>query len=821
MIYPESFESKLGFDIVRSQILDLCESNLGRNEVETLSFSFNFRFVEGRLKETDEMKGLIESGIERPDIAYYNLESWLKEISVPGNHTSSLNFLHLKKTLEYFKIVRDFYCKVKDSESDEFIFPFLAVVFKPLTAFPVLVGAIDRCVDKRGEVRDTASDELFEIRKQLSSIQGQIARTMNRVMSRVMAEGLVDKDTAPSMRDGRMVIPVQAGKKRLLSGIIHDESSSGKTVFIEPAEVVEVSNRLRELQLAEKREIMKVLVALSDEVRPYIDDILNCNYLLGKLDFITAKAKYAIMVGGEMPSLEKRAEIDWFGAVHPVLLQSLRNHGKQIVPLNIHLDRTNRFLIVSGPNAGGKSVVLKTVGIVQYMLQCGILPTLHSNSHVGLFKNIFIDIGDEQSIENDLSTYSSHLLNMKFFITHANRDTLILADEMGSGTEPRIGGALAQSILADLSKKKCFGIVTTHYFNLKNFAETEPGFVNGSMIYDRQLFKPTFQLSIGSPGSSYALEIAAKIGLPKEVIESAKDLVGTEYVETEKYLAEISRDKKYWQNKRQNIKLKESRLDDLIEQYETAAMKLKEQRKSILDSAKVEANEILSTVNARIENTISEIKKVSAEKEKTKQIRKDFVQFREKLGEEKEDALLKNITPKRLKTPKKKSSRVVSSENVLKKEMTVGDYVKMNGVSSIGQIISISGKEAEVAFGAMRTKVKLSSLQPAAKPNAPSGSSYNLLSPQTMDQSRRRQLDFKGEIDVRGERGDDTLDMVTHFIDDAVQFGASRVRILHGTGQGILRNLIRNQLASNPNVTSYADEDVRYGGAGITVVNLK
>lgn len=819
MIYPENFESKLGFDIIRAQLLDLCESNIGRQLTTEMAFSFNFRYIEARLKETDELKRLIESHTERPDVTFFNLEQWLREISLPGSYTSALNLLNLKKTLEAFKTIRDFYCKKKDGE-DAFMFPYLGQVFINLVDFPDLIADIDFAIDKRGEVKDSASNELYEVRKLLTATQSQAARTMSRVLARAAAEGIVDKDTAPSMRDGRMVIPVVAPKKRALSGIIHDESSSGKTVFIEPAEVVEVSNRLRELQLAEQREIVKVLVFLADMIRPYIDEILNCNALLGRLDFITAKAKYAISIGATLPSLVNRTELDWFGAVHPVLLETLRQHNKPIVPLSINLNRKERFLIVSGPNAGGKSVVLKTVGVVQYMMQCGLLPSLYSNSHMGIFKNIFIDIGDEQSLENDLSTYSSHLLNMKYFLNFSNKDTLILADEMGSGTEPRIGGALAQSILAELSKKHCFGIVTTHYFNLKNFAETEPGFVNGSMIYDRQQFKPTFQLSIGSPGSSYAVEIASRIGLPKNVIEEAKQLVGTEYVETEKYLAEISRDKKYWQNKRQNIKLKESKLDSLIEKYEQAASELKDQRKKILNTAKIEAEEMLSSANAKIENTIREIKSVAAEKEKTKEIRKEFSQFKENIGKESNNSLPKSIAPPR--TAKRKKKNIASPVGSLPgKELSVGDYVKMEEVSSVGKILEISGKEAEVAFGSMRTKVKLSKLQAAPKPSSTVASSYNLLSPASIEQSRRRQLDFKGELDVRGMRGEESLEEVTHFIDDAVQFGASRVRILHGTGQGILRSIIRNLLAANPNVLSFSDEDVRYGGAGITVVNIK
>lgn len=822
MIYPSNFESKLGFDSVRSRIAELCESNLGRQRAASFTFSSNLHYLDQELGQTDEMKSLLDRALERPDVPFYNLEGWLMQLSVEGSHTSASNFLNLKKTLESFKAVRDFYCRFKEPESRIYFYPYLSNVFKNLQDFPFLISEIDLKIDKKGGVRDNASSDLYEIRKQLSSIQGQISRTMARVMAAAQKEGLVEKDTSPAMRDGRMVLPVAAAKKRLVSGIIHDESASGKTVFIEPAEVVEVSNRLRELQLSEQREIIRILTELADVTRPHIEDILRCNEILGVLDFITAKARYALTVGGHRPVLEKRPEIDWYGAVHPVLFESLASQNRKVVPLNLRLDRKNRFLIISGPNAGGKSVTLKTVGIVQYMMQCGVLPTLHDNSHMGIFRNIFIDIGDEQSIENDLSTYSSHLLNMKFFLSHANRDTLVLADEMGSGTEPQIGGALAESILKELSRERCFGIVTTHYFNLKNFAETEEGFVNGSMLYDRQQFKPTFQLEIGSPGSSYAIEIAQKIGLPKGVIDNAKEIAGSEYIDTERYLAEINRDKKYWKSKRQNIKLKESKLESIVEEYEKAAEELKAQRKKILQLAREEANEILSSANARIENTISEIKAASAEREKTKEIRKELQDFRAKLSEEQDDAPLTQIKTPRLKKPRRKPA-VQAEENVpvLKRNLEVGDYVKMAGANTVGRIMSISGKDAEVAFGNLRTMTKLNKLVAAAKPAEKLQSGYELLSPKTSEESRKRQLDFNGELDVRGMRGEEALDMVTHFIDDAVQFYAGRVRILHGTGHGILRQLIRESLSRNPHVVDFKDEDVRFGGAGITIVNLR
>ena len=522
--------------------------------------------------------------------------------------------------------------------------------------------------------------------------------------------------------------------------------------------------------------------------------------------------------------IEKNPELDWFHAVHPGLLITLKSQGRETVAMNLNLDEKKRILVISGPNAGGKSVSLKTVGTVQYMMQCGMLPTLYSNSHMGVFANIFIDIGDEQSMENDLSTYSSHLANMKFFLQNANRKTLILADEMGSGTEPQIGAALAQSILHSLGKSGCFGIITTHYQNLKVFAENEEGFVNGAMLYDRQHLRPTFQLSIGEPGSSFALEIAGKIGLNTSVIEEAKELVGSEYVNSEKFLLDIQRDKRYWKNKRLEIKVKENRLNKLLELYEEKADDLKQQRSIILKEARQEAKEILKGANTQIERSIHEIRKSQAEKETAKLIRKELEDYKKALEEEK----IQEDVPDALKPLKHKSRNKKNQENIKKarspKEeriISAGDYVKIDNGGVTGKVISIEGKKAVVAFGNLRTNIELSKLKLSAAPQKSIKDNIVIFSnTDSLGESRTRQLNFKTDIDVRGFRADEAIQAITYFLDDAIQFNAPKVRILHGTGHGILRSLIREQLKSNSSIRDFHDEDVRFGGAGITVVEF-
>ncbi|MDE7160595.1 MAG: Smr/MutS family protein [Muribaculaceae bacterium] len=820
MIYPTEFESKLGFDTVRSLVADKCVSRMGREEVAAMAFSSDFDEIGARLRQTAEMASLLRSRVDIPGTTLYDVGPYLAEIRAEGSYMTADRLHKLAKMLDTMRSVHDFFTRT-DSESGRPSWPALASVFSALQTFPVISAEIDRCVSRHGEVKDTASEALYDIRRQIASMGGSMQRVLRRVLDRAASEGIIERDAAPSLRDGRMVIPVPAAMKRRLNGIVHDESATGKTVFIEPAEVVEAGNRLRELEMEEHREIVRILMGVAAVIRPHTDAVAGAVRLLGVLDFIRAKGEFAVETDAQMPVLERKPEIDWYHALHPVLMLTLRKQGRETVPLNLRLDSATRFLIISGPNAGGKSVCLKTVGIVQYMTQCGLLPTLYSNSHIGVFDNILVDIGDEQSIENDLSTYSSHLRNMKYFMAHSGPATLVLADEMGSGTEPQIGGALAQAILMRLARSGCMGIVTTHYQNLKTFAEDTDGFVNGAMLYDRQHLRPTFQLSVGSPGSSFALEIARNIGLPAEVVENAKEIVGTDYVNADKYLLDIQRDRRYWANKRQNIKEKENRIDDILSKYEGTAESLRTQRAAIIADARREAREIMKTANARLEGTIREIRESQAEKERTRAVRRELDEYRASL--EKDEA--SDNIPDALKPLKHKSRRqkekTPEKKVSVKKEIAPGDYVRMSDGGVVGQVLSVSGKKAEVAFGALRTFVELSRLKEAKKPVESALTAGHSVSASTWAASREHQLNFKQEIDVRGMRADEALQAVTYFIDDAIQFNASKVRILHGTGHGILKTLIRQMLKANGAVASAVDEDVRFGGAGITVVEFK
>lgn len=822
MIYPMDFESKIGFDSIRRMVSEKCQTRLGKDEVSQMAFSSDFVVVSTRLSLVKEMMKILSDNLPFPTGGVHDIIPYLTEIRAIGSYMSAERLYKLSSTLIAMAEVEDFFRIQTDEETGASNFPALSKEFSEIANFPAIVVEIGKAINKYGEVKDTASPELYEIRQSIRSATGSMQHAMKRVMDNAIAKGIVERDASPSIRDGRMVIPIVAANKYALNGIIHDESATGKTVFIEPAEVVEAGNRMRQLEMDERREIVAVLVRLADSVRPFIEDIILSCHKLGKIDFIRAKALFGNEIDAQMPHLSHKKELEWFHAVHPGLLISLRQQGREVVPLRIDLNKERRILIISGPNAGGKSVCLKTVAVVQYMMQCGLMPSLYYNSHMGLFKSIFIDIGDEQSFENDLSTYSSHLKNMKYFLQNADESTIILADEMGSGTEPQIGGAMAQAILKTLGERGCLGVVTTHYQNLKSFAESEPGFINGAMLYDRQHLQPTFELSIGTPGSSFALDIAQKIGLPRNVIEDAKVIVGSDYVNLDKYISEITRDRRYWANKRQNIREKEAKLDTLLSKYEETAGDLKARRKAIINDALCEAKEIVAGANAQIERTIREIKNAQAEKEKTKEIRKELGGYVKSLEDGTLAAANDQVEIKTLKhkSRKSKANSIKPSEEKIEKAISVGEYVKMDGGAVTGEVLSISGKKAEVAFGALRTIVNLDKLKRVSKPKVSALSQSQTVSVSTSSESRSRQLNFKNEIDVRGMRADEALQAVTYFLDDAIQFSASRVRILHGTGHGILKTLIRQQLKANTAVEHFEDEDIRFGGAGITVVDL-
>ncbi len=815
MIYPGNFESKIGFDSIRKEVERRCISSLGSSYCAKMRMSANRADVELKLNQTNEFLTILQSKKDFPVSYFFDMRVHLKGLTAPGSFITTENLFDLRRSLSTVAQIVNFFA-VSDGEASPY--PCLSALAHEMMPFRELATEIDRIIDKFGNIKDSASAQLRELRQQIASATSSINGIMRRIIANGKKDGFFDNDTAPSVRDGRLVLPVAPMHKRKVRGIVHDESASGKTIFIEPEEIVEANNRIRETEAEIRREIVRILTEITNMIRPHIDE-LNATYsTLGLFDFIRAKAIFAADIDGQMPHIENHPTIEWYHAVHPVLLLSLREQGKDVVPLNIELNRKQRILVISGPNAGGKSVCLKTVGAVQYMMQCGMLPPVYSNSHMGLFSNIFIDIGDQQSIEDDLSTYSSHLQNMKTFLSRGNAQTLVLIDEFGSGTEPQIGGAIAQAILEQLNGHRLMGVITTHYQNLKHLAEDTPGLVNGAMLYDRQQMKPLFQLSIGYPGSSFAIEIARKIGLPSDVINKASEIVGSDYINMDKYLLDIVRDRRYWENKRQEVHAKEKKLDAAINDYNTQIDTLSREHKSIINEAKKEAKEILKQSNRAIERTIKEIKEVQADKERTKEARSKLDEFNAQLGERNNPSriLQQSIKPKHtVKPPRKPQPSTLPTDSPI----AVGDNVVMENSSTVGNVLSLDGKWATVAFGAIKTKVDVKRLKRTMR-KAERPKDVTFISKSTTDEMRARQLNFKQEIDVRGMRADEALQAVTYFIDDAIQFSSKRVRILHGTGTGALREAIRQYLNTVNGVTRYHDEHVQLGGAGITVVEL-
>ena len=869
MIYPNNFEHKLGFDEIRRLLKERCLSTLGKEKVDEIAFSTDADVINEWLAQVREFRRLQEEKDDFPMQYFFDVRQAIMRIRLENTHLEEDEVWDLRRSLETItnivKYLNDAGEIIGDPVADmalaEYKYPALQRLTEGVMTFPAMIRRIDSILDKFGRIKDSASMTLASIRHELEKTQGSISRTLYTILHAAQKDGLVDKDAAPTMRDGRLVLPVAPSVKRRISGIVHDESATGKTVFIEPAEVVEANNKVRQLEAEERREVIRILTVFTDEVRPHVSDILNAYQLLAQIDLIHAKAEWARLTKAFEPIVNNLPYIDWIHAVHPLLQLSLEKKGEKVVPLDIRLqgDRETgrqgdknigRLLIISGPNAGGKSVCLKTVGLLQYMLQCGLPIPIGDRSMTGIFHHILIDIGDEQSIENDLSTYSSHLMNMKQMMRQANDKTLLLIDEFGSGTEPTIGGAIAEAMLKQFWKKQAFGVITTHYQNLKHFAEDHEGVVNGAMLYDRHEMQALFQLAIGQPGSSFAIEIARKTGIPEEVIKDASDIVGSDYIQSDKYLQDIVRDKRYWEGKRQTIHQHEKSLEHKINRYEDELNEIDRQRKEILRKAKEEAEELLRESNKKIENAIREIKEAQAEKERTRQIREELDSFKEQVADidtrDNDEAIarkIRQIQERKERREKRKAEKNASAGSAPKdtaatatkkstdnQPIATGDTVRIKGLSSVGEVESTDGKMATVIFGGMKTKMRVERLEHAEKPkpqttkaeerNNNIAGSYATVSRDTRDVIDNRKLNFRQDLDVRGMRGDEAINAVTYFIDDAILVGMPRVRILHGTGTGVLRQLIRQYLATIPNVKSYRDEHVQFGGAGITVVDL-
>ena len=735
MIYPQNFELKIGFDQIRTLLKAKCLSTLGEEKVDGMDFSTDYEEINCRLEEVVEFIRIIqEEDDEFPCQYFFDVRSSLKRIRVEGLYMNEQELFDLRRSLETIRdIVRFLQKEDEEDEEASSPYPALHALAADILTFPQLIARIDNILDKFGKIKDNASTELLRIRRELSATTGSISRSLNNILRSAQAEGYVDKDVTPTVRDGRLVIPVAPGMKRKIRGIVHDESATGKTVFIEPAEVVEANNRIRELEGEERREIIRILTEFSATIRPQVPAILQSYEFLAVIDFIRAKSLLSIDIKAVKPAFEDRQIIDWIEAVHPLLQKSLAKHNKKVVPLDIELNRQQRILLISGPNAGGKSVCLKTVGLLQYMLQCGMPIPLNERSHAGIFESIFIDIGDEQSIEDDLSTYSSHLTNMKNMMKNCNDRSLILIDEFGGGTEPQIGGV---------------------------------------------------------------------------------------------------RDKRYWETKRQNIRKKEKQMEDTIARYQQEIDELERKRKEILQKAKEDAEHLLQESNAKIENTIRTIKEAQAEKERTRTARQELADFKQEVETIDTAAIEEQIARKmeqlrekqkrKEERKKKKAEKAVQPAQPKVKPIQTGDYVRIKGQTSVGQILELSERNAVVMFGLMKTNVKPERLERTDPPKTSNVmAKATFVSSETQDQMYQKKLNFKQDIDVRGMRGDEAVQAVTYFIDDAIQVGVSRVRILHGTGTGILRTLIRQYLATVPGVAHFQDEHVQFGGAGITVVDLK
>ena len=859
MIYPDNFEQKIGFNEIRTMLRERCLSTLGKEQVEKMAFSDHAETVNEWLMQVREFRQLILEVEDFPLQYFYDVRENIVRIRIENTHLEENELFDLRRSLSTIEsIVKilnhsdedDSHAEGNDGwrREKKYTYPALHRLAKDVITFPQIIQRIDQILDKYGKIRDNATPELLQIRRELAKTEGSISRTLYSILRSAQSEGVVEKDVTPTLRDGRLVIPVIPTLKKKIKGIVHDESATGKTVFIEPTEVVEANNRVRELEGEERKEIIRILTNFTNKVRPYAREVMDSYRFLAKIDLIQAKAKMAEIFKAIEPEVEDHPHIDWIRAIHPLLQISLEKKGEKVVPLDIILTQEKRILIISGPNAGGKSVCLKTVGLLQYMLQCGLSIPVSERSKTGVFQNIMIDIGDEQSLENDLSTYSSHLLNMKNMMKAANNSTIILIDEFGTGTEPGIGGAIAEAVLDKFCKQQAYGVITTHYQNLKHFADSHEGVANGAMLYDRHEMKALFQLAIGRPGSSFAIEIARKIGLPEEVIKEASDIVGSEYIQSDKYLQDIVRDKRYWENKRQSIHQREKDMEKTISKYESDIEEIEKSRKQILAKAKQQAEELLKESNKKIENAIREIRENQAEKEETKRIRQELDAFKQEMQEidtkDNDDKIARKIAQiqqRKERHAKRKAEKAQNQEKAAaalrnaqnksqaesNKELKEGDTVRIKGLTTVGKIESISGDMATAVFGGMKTKMRLSRLEHATastEKDKTEERKENLASYGISKETRKtidaHKSNFHQDLDVRGMRGDEALNAVQHFIDDAILVGMPRVRILHGKGNGILRQLIRQYVSSIPNVVHYADEHVQFGGAGITVVDF-
>ncbi len=796
VIYPTNFEQKIGFASVRQMLSDHCISQMGLERADKMAFSTNKAAILKSLEQTEEFIGLLQTGVPFPMRDFHDLREAFHRIQIDGTCLNVEDLFALKPSLNVVEAI----LRYGHSESADAT-PRIKSLIEDIFIDRSIFTEVNRLVDDKGEIPDNASTELLEIRQSIRRKQGGIEKRIRQIMGDAKTAGWVDAKAELTVRDGRLVIPVKAGDKRAIRGFIHDESATGQTVYIEPAEIFDTSNEIKELEYAERREIHRILMAFTRLLRPYLSELRKAWHLLGELDFIRAKALLANEIGGVKPELLDTPYINWQQARHPLLEKKLKAQGKQVVPLDLQLDESNRILVISGPNAGGKSVCLKTTGLLQYMLQCGLMPPMRVDSQCGLFESLFIDIGDEQSILDDLSTYSSHLINMKALLEQADGKTLFLIDEFGTGTEPQLGGAIAEAILLELNKKQAFGMVTTHYANLKLLADNHEGIVNGAMLFDTRFMQPMYIMMTGKPGSSFAFEIAKKIGFPRQILDDAANITGDQHLKFEKQLQQLEVDKKAIRKKEQDLRIADQLLTEVVEKYKKLLAELESKKKQYLRDAAAEAQELIQKANSQIERTIKEIKEAQAEKTKTKEIRQNLEKTKEEIAQKAKEAA---------EAKKKEETEVV---------LKVGDTVCIEEMQVVGEILSISDTDATILFDSVRLRTSPDKLRKVSRAEARKAQ-RNWQKGIAADLNEKAEH-FDLTLDVRGKRAEEALDIVDKYLDEAKLLSIKEVSILHGKGNGILRKLIREKLSHIHEVEHFCDASLETGGTGITRVYFK
>jgi DNA mismatch repair protein MutS2 len=802
MLYPKNIEVKLGFDKIRTLLEEECVSSLGRSFVDKIKFSDRFDQIKKMVEQTAEFRLILQIESSFPNQNYLDVIPYLKRAAIPGSYLDEEEFFDIKLSLTTIQQIIHFF----KNKPDERYPQLKSLMQNTLPAdkqegWSDLIGRINGVIDEKGKVKDNASKELYEIRRKLAIELSNVKRALDRIFKTAKNSGWISEDMTLSVRNGRLVIPMLAEHKRKLSGFVHDESASGQIAFVEPGEVLEANNEIRDLEIRERREVIKVLEQLTASLRPHLADLEKSYMFLGLMDFIRAKARFAHKTDCTSPLLVNETVVDWTKAVHPLLFLAHKKINKSIVPLRVVLNPEKRILVVSGPNAGGKSVMLKTIGLVQYMVQCGLMAPTSPDSKIGVFKSIFIDIGDEQSIENDLSTYSSHLTNMREFLLHADNKTMFLIDEFGTGTEPSLGGAIAESILESLVKSRAFGVVNTHYTNLKIFADKNEGLVNGAMKFDGEKLDPLYELEMGQPGSSFALEVAQKMGLPPNIVNNAKKKLGKNQVNFEKLLKELEIEKKVFSEQNALLKQETTELRQKIEQYNALKNFLETDKKRIINQAKDNAKKLFTEANKQIEGAIKEIKEHKAEKEVTKEVRHKLEVFQKD----------------NLKPEKAPAVQYQKTEG----QIIIGDFVKIVGQETFGQVVSLNGKDAEVSLGELKSNIKLNRLEKVSKKEFKSAHKETPRENLKGIDINEKMAQFSFNLDIRGKRGDEALQEVDLLMDDAIFLGYPQLRIVHGKGDGILRNLIRNHLKHYKSVKKMSDEHADRGGQGVTIVDMK